>query len=221
MKKFLFPAVLAAVFVLVWTGDAFAQGRFGVMGGINFSKIEAQSINRSSMTKFHAGVTYQLKLPLGFSIQPALLYNVKGAKLGGVNYEGAGMNNDLTVGYIEIPVSVQWGPDLLLFRPFLDITPYIGYGLHNRISANVPGIETQSLVNVWDSAALNRFEYGIGVGIGLEIWKFQLIGRYNWNLGSLYDLKADIDAGGFNQAVRNIMSNSNFGGFTLTAALLF
>ena len=220
MKRFFIAAALTAVLAAAGVSDASAQGRFGVMGGINFSKAEISSLNRGPMTKYHVGLTYQLKLPLGFAIQPALLYSVKGAKLGGIEYGDGAMVNDLSVGYLEVPVSVQWGPDLLLFRPFLDVTPYIGYGLHNKLSADFPNQDTQNLTNSWASSSLRRFEYGIGVGIGLEIWKFQVIGRYIWNLGSLYDLNTDIGSG-INQAVRNAMSGRNFGGFTLTAALLF
>ena len=58
------------------------------------------------------------------------------------------------------------------------------------------------------------------MGIGLEIWKFQVIGRYNWNFGSLMDFKSDID-GGVGSALKNTFERGKFGGFTLTAAILF
>jgi hypothetical protein len=49
-------------------------------------------------------------------------------------------------------------------------------------------------------------EYGLGAGIGLDIWRFQLIGRYNWNFGPLYS------------AARN---DYNFGGVTLSLSFMF
>ena len=84
MKKIL-ALFAAAVFLMAAAGfDASAQGRFGVIGGMTFSNAERQALNRSTMNKYHVGVTYQLKLPLGLSIQPSLMYHVKGAKLGDV-----------------------------------------------------------------------------------------------------------------------------------------
>lgn len=217
-----FLAAVAVLFSLC-RPDASAQGRFGVIGGMTFFNAERQSLNRSTMNKYHVGVTYQLKLPLGLSIQPALMYHVKGAKLGDV-IPGAEFNNtcDLTVGYLELPVSLQWGPDLLLFRPFLDVTPFIGYGLNNRMDAFIEDLRPSDPVrNDWSE--LNRWEYGLGVGVGIEIWKFQVIGRYNWNFGSLYghdDIsEPDISLVGM---MREAFSRGhNLGGFTLSVSLLF
>ena len=223
MKKIL-ALFAAAVFLMTAAGfDASAQGRFGVIGGMTFSNAERQALNRSTMNKYHVGVTYQLKLPLGLSIQPSLMYHVKGAKLGDV-IPGAEVTNtsDLTIGYLELPVSLQWGPDLLLFRPFLDVTPYIGYGLNNRMDAYIENLRPSDPVkNDWSE--LNRWEYGLGVGVGIEIWKFQVIGRYNWNFGSLYTRD---DASEPDMSLVGIMREAfsrghNLGGFTLTVSLLF
>ena len=224
MKRILVILLLsAAAFLVLPASSASAQGRFGVIGGMTFSTAEQQSLNRSTMNRYHVGVTYQLKLPFGFSIQPALQYHVKGAKLGGV-IRDTDLNNtcDLTIGYLELPVSVQWGPDLLLFRPFLDVTPYIGCGLNNRMDAYIENFRPRDPVrNDWTE--LNRFEYGLGVGVGIEIWKFQVIGRYNWNFGSLY---ARDDASEPDFSLVGIMREAfskgrNLGGFTLTLSLLF
>ena len=126
-----------------------------------------------------------------------------------------GQDFNIRMSYLELPVSLQWGPDLLVFRPFLDVTPYIGYAIGNRMSA--AGVEVEGR-NQW--AGLNRFEYGIGLGIGLEIWRFQVIGRYNWNLGPLSNADAAMQ-GGFVPFINSAFSQSNFGGFTLSLAILF
>lgn len=222
MKKLL--TLLAAILtVAAFCSESFAQGRFGIMGGANFSKLNVETIKSEALTRYHVGITYQLKLPLGFSIQPSLLYQVKGGTLGSEETADAKSSADITVGYLELPVSFQWGPDLLLFRPFVDVTPFVGYGLNNKITFDATtGVDQVSLAykNKWDSQSLKRFEYGIGLGIGLEIWKVQVIGRYNWNLGSLYDIKESASEG-FTQVVKDAVANKNFGGFTITASILF
>lgn len=207
--------VFLACALMAFAGhDVLAQSRFGVMGGINFSTSNIKDINKGTMTQWHAGVTYKLDLPLGFSLQPSLLYNVKGAKVG-----AADTRFDLSMGYLELPVSVQWGPDLLLFRPFLDVTPYIGYALNNKVTGDM------DFRNDWKNVTLNRLEYGLGLGIGLEIWRFQVIGRYNWNFGSLYDAKAMYDniqdAPDTSVKIKEAFSGNNFGGITLSVAFMF
>ena len=186
MKRIIFISALVLSLAAAGLTDAAAQLRFGITGGATFSKLSKETLNTKNMTQYQAGLPMQVNLPRGFSIQPSLIYNVKGSKFSVPDGPGTA---DLSVGYVEVPVSIQWGPDLLLFRPFVDVTPYVGYGVNNRISAS--GMDTQK--NVWDSYGINRWEYGLGAGIGLEIWKIQVIGRYNWNFGSLSDLKADGD----------------------------
>ena len=213
MKKIFSAAFLALALMFAGMADSSAQIRYGVIGGATFSKLSNTDLLGENMTQYHAGATVQVKLPLGFSIQPSLIYNVKGSKVGLPDVPDS-PPADFTVGYLELPVSVQWGPDLLVFRPFLDVTPYIGYALNNQLS----GAGLSSQTNSW--TGLNRFEYGLGVGIGLELWRFQVIGRYNWSFGSLADAAEDMQDG-FGPYVRQAFSASNFRGITLSLAFLF
>ena len=122
------------------------------------------------------------------------------------------------MGYLEVPVSLQWGPDLLIFRPFVDVTPYVGYALSNDLKADIAG-----LVNITDSSweGKQRFEYGLGIGGGIDVWKLRLIARYNWNFGSLYnvdgwdDVKESIKIDDLNA------ESPNFGGVTVTLSYFF
>ncbi len=219
MKKTL--ALAISIAAILWTSVSIdAQNRCGVIGGFSFSQA-SEVANRGTMTRYSAGVTYQFRLPAGFSIQPSLLYHSKGVRAGNVN---TGANMDLTVGYLELPVSFQWGPDLLLFRPFLDVSPYIGVGLHNKMSCKgAAAPESFTEKNIWQTAGVARMEYGVGVGIGVEIWRFQIIGRYNWNFGSLYKENDNIDTS--SQATW-FMENAfgeggNFRGLTLSVSFLF
>ena len=141
---------------------------------------------------------------MGFSIQPSLIYQVKGAKT-----EVLTIDSEIKVGYLELPVSFQWGPDLLLFRPFVDVSPFVGYGLNTSNWSELTG----EVKNAWDYG--NRWEYGIGLGGGLEIWKLQVVARYNWDFAPFVKPEAFAQ---FGQAVKESMK---FGGVTLSLALLF
>lgn len=200
-------AVIMAA-VLSFCVSAEGQSRWGVMGGANFSTtVKIENISIETLTRFHAGLTYRVDLPLGFSFQPSLLYSVKGAAV-----DGQLQDVDFSVGYLEFMPSVQWGPDFLIFRPFLDVSPFVGYGLNTKVKTE---INKEAFQN-----SLNRLEYGVGVGVGLDIWRIQVIGRYNWNFGGL--IAAKEGDGLFNeQLLKEAMQGANYGGFTLTAAILF
>lgn len=202
MKRFLMVAFVSLVTLICSVGTA-AQNRFVVSGGLNFSTSNVKEISKETMTQYHAGIGYKWDMALGFAFQPSLLYSVKGAAAGDDI-----SSVDFSVGYLEFMPSFQWGPDLLLFRPYLDLSPYVGYGLNTK--ASLPEFKD----------ALNKFEYGVGLGVGIEIWRLQIVGRYNWNFGTI---ASTVKGEGVlnNSSIQEAFGESNLGGITLTASILF
>lgn len=202
MKK-LITALAAAM--MLFSVQAYAGGKFGITGGMNFNSAKIKDVKMDAQVGWNVGLAYNLDLPLGFSLQPSLVYSQKGVLIG-----TDAVNVKQSVGSINLPVSVQWGPDLLVARPFIDVTPYVGYSLVNKIEAEVPGITVGDKGN-------NAFEYGLGVGAGLDVWKLQVIVRYNWNFGVLGSLKdfTDIELGDLNS------DNEKFGGVSVHLAFFF
>lgn len=202
MKR-LFATVVAALALCCISASA--QAKWGVTAGLNFNTSKFSEIDVKAKTGWSAGATCLVDLPLGFSIQPSLLYHQKGANI----------TNEIAqnMGFIELPVSVQWGPDLLVFRPFLDVTPYIGYALSNEVTTSLADFKFSS----WQGK--ERFECGLGIGAGINVWKLQLIARYNWNFGSLYNVEGWDD---IKSELKGLSAeNENFGGVTLSLAFLF
>lgn len=201
MKRIL--VVIALCVMTFWSAHNSAARGFGITGGASF--VGLKDVNQGSATGYHAGLTYQFKLPLGFAIQPSVLYHMKGSVVRDAYENGASL--DLKTGFVEVPVSFQWGPDLILFRPFLDVTPFVGYGLSSGIS--------------WE--VLNRLEYGLGVGLGVDLWRLQVIGRYNWNFGPLLNSQGELPSG--EHVMTNVESSlfggNNYDGVTLTVAFIF
>ena len=206
MKKLL--VVLAAL--LLTSAAVSAKGGFGVTAGFNTNAAKIQDVSLDSRYGWNAGITYQLNLPLGFSVQPALLYTQKS---GAVAITGLGILNELvsgsvyqSVGSLSVPVSVQWGPDLIVARPFLDVTPYVGYALTNKIKAVDPDIEgvTEGEMGL---------DYGIGLGAGINVWKLQAIVRYNWNFGTMGNLE--------NFVGMETLKNTVYGGLSVNVAYFF
>ena len=193
--------VIALCVMTFWGSTTLMAGDFGVIAGASFTGIKEISVSKT--TGYHAGITYKFRLPVGFAIQPSLLYSVKGAAAGDDI-----SSVDFSVGYLELMPSFQWGPDLLLFRPYLDLSPYVGYGLNTK--ASIPEFKD----------TLNKFEYGVGLGVGIEIWRLQIVGRYNWNFGTIASTVKGEGALN-NSSIQEAFGESNLGGITLTASILF
>lgn len=191
MKKIILAAALFLMSLCF--GGSMSAGNFGVLGGANFHTYHPKDIGAQTLTQWHAGLTYKFHLPLGFQIQPTVLYNVKAAT---VSQEPV----DLSVGYLELMVPVQWGIDLILFRPFIEASPFAGYGLNSW----------GDLRSIWDKDG-GRWEYGVGLGGGLQIWRFQINARYNWNFGDIIP-KA---------STRGLFEKADFNGVTLSLAYFF
>ena len=107
----------------------------------------------------------------------------------------------------EVPIQLQWGPDLVAFRPYGFVEPFIGY----QVSANGKG-EAKSF-----NDQLQKTEYGMSLGAGLDIWKIQVSAKYFWNFGSVY--KSDISKTG--STIGGILDGNNFNGFAISAAIFF
>lgn len=203
MKRFL---IAVASLLLICSIQASAQG-FGVTAGMNFNSTKIEDVRTDAKAGWNIGVTYGLDLPLGFSVQPSLVFIQKAADYSPVDAVTALQK----VSSINIPVSVQWGPDLIVARPFIDVTPYLGYSMSNKLKGNLAGIVKG------ETSLANAFEYGVGLGAGLNVWKLQAIVRYNWNfgtLGKLSDFK-DLQIGDFKTG------NETFGGISVSVAFFF
>ena len=217
MKRFLM--VIALCVMTFWSSaDSIARG-FGVTVGassMNFDEVKA-----GSFANYHAGLTYKFDLPLGFSIQPSVQYHLRGSVV-----EEAITNKtplDYQNGYVEVPVSLQWGPDLILFRPYFDVTPFVGYTIINPISKDTIIDDALDIYNnkTWDG--LDRLQYGVGVGFGVELWKLQIVGRYNWGFGTLIDAEGNLpDKDGIISDIQNtVMTGKDYSGVTLSVSFMF
>ena len=190
MKNILTIALSCVMLVVVPAmSEAASRGhaRVGVTAGFTSSSANPRNWDASSLSRFHAGLSAQLPIALGFAIQPALLYQAKGTKFGSPVEEGVEATTDVNanIGYLEIPVQIQWGPDLVAFRPYVFAEPFVGYGLTAKARSSEGGVSIKT--NSFREAGLARWEYGLGVGAGIDIWKLQAAVKYYWNFGSLYN----------------------------------
>ena len=220
MKKLVFAAAIVAA--TVFCTDASAQrynsARVGLMGGFTSSSTSIKNADSKSVSLYHIGVTAEIPLLGGFAIQPALLYQVKGMSADKINIssipESIG-SLETKVGYLEVPVQVQWGLDLLAFRPYVFAEPFVGF----RVGQNTKGEVAGKLKD-----DLKKVEYGLGLGAGVDVWRLQLSVRYFWNFGKIYDKDGNVGPIGdtVKDAVKDAVNNgNNFNGVMVSAAFFF
>lgn len=172
MKKL--TVLLAAVLMVFSSTIARADGGFLIKAGITAQSIgELKNSGLSAIkgaTRWEAGVGYQTGTFSGFAFQPELLYKAKG-----VTFDD---NTKCTMSYLELPVNIQWGIDLLIARPFVFISPFIGVNLGSNFNK-------ASLDSEFFKDAVKKIEGGFGVGLGVDISKFQVTAKYNWDFGGV------------------------------------
>lgn len=208
MKKFLLVAV-----ALISGISAYAQ--FGIMAGLTSSATDIKSavvdVQSKNINQYHVGITY--KLPIGnvFAIQPSLIYTMKGQKLEEV-ITGYKMNLQYKTGYLELPVQLQAGVNVLnILRIYGIAEPFVGYALSNTV---MDGGNKLELKDAWENVK-NRLEYGVGLGLGVEVIKhIQVSARYFWNLGDVYQGLNVGDA-------LSVVSSSKCNGIIASVAYIF
>jgi len=161
--------------ILVMAGNVDAKIRVGLKGGLNFSSLSITNLSFENRTGWHIGGALNIGLPFGITLQPELLYNSKGAN-GALSVESGShiivKDKNTSIGYIEVPVDLQWGLKLPLLRPYISLTPYMSYALNSGISMGD--------IRKWDG--------GIGLGAGIDIWKLQVSVRYFWGFGKVSNI---------------------------------
>ena len=220
MKKFVFAAAVVAA--MVFCTDASAQrynsARVGLMGGFTSSSTSIKDADSKSVSLYHIGVTAEIPLLGGFAIQPGLLYQVKGVsadKFNSIPISKSLESFETKVGYLEVPVQVQWGLDLLAFRPYVFAEPFVGF----RVGQNTKGEIAGKLKD-----DLKKVEYGLGLGAGVDVWRLQLSVKYFWNFGKIYDKDGNVGPIGdtVKDAVKDAVNNgNNFNGVMVSAAFFF
>ena len=213
MKKLF---VIAALFASMAVASA---QQFGVKGGLTLSTMNGASNPKEnkSMVLYEAGILYKADLGAGFAIQPGLAYQVKGAPLK--------QSNDVQskTGFVELSLGAQWGPDLLAFRPYVFVEPFIGYGVTGNENLTVSGtsISVENINKALQENAKNKLEYGVGAGLGLEIASHvQLSCQLFRNFGKLYK-DSELDSGTLKDIKASYKDLKSYQGVKFTLAILF
>lgn len=213
-----------------------ASANIGIVAGIATPSAGLNGISEDfkalSIDQYHAGVVYRIGLPLGFSVVPGLIYNMKGATLAN-NLEHEDVIHDFVIetktGYLELPVQLRWGMDGSILGIFAFAEPFVGYAVNSETKALAVQDALQAVLGEFNDfhagegkwQSKNRLEYGAGFGAGIKVFKkIELTGKVFWNMGNLYNEKNDI-AHPTIQSVYDTIKDHKSSGFVISTILYF
>ena len=156
----------AAVLILPQT--AAADVRFGIKGGANIANVNGNFSDELSDWKstvgFCAGVFLELNLGRILTIQPEVLYTVKGADSG---------TGKLKFDYIEIPVLLKVRIPTGSIHPFIFAGPAFGFNL-------------KALIEGYEISDMPAADYSAVLGGGLQLGRsIHIDVRYTMGLQKL------------------------------------
>lgn len=173
MKKLILSLALVASAA---AANAQTTTRFGIKAGANYTKFSGDNLGNIEY-KFGAvgGLAANIGLSESLSIQPELLYSMKGAEL-----KDAPLNDyNFKLNYLELPI---------LFRytlndgkgPFVQAGPQIGYLLNSKLSDG-DGDEIKI-----DNDSFQKMELGYAAAIGYQTeMGLSIEGRFNGGINSI------------------------------------
>lgn len=163
--------------------------RFGVKAGINISDFRGNDVEGLGelldwKTGFCGGVFASYAVNDWFSLQPELLYSMKGMKLGLFTESFLTFSLD----YIEIPVlAVAKLPVQSKLKPFVYGGPVIGFNV--RSEAGVTVFDEDFSADLSEYVATTEFSLAFGAGINIAIAgrEMTLEGRYVPGLTNVFE----------------------------------
>ena len=186
--------ILVGFILIATTVAAFGQIKTtGITGGLNFTTLGGSNApNVSIITHYATGVFIEINVPLlPISIQPEVLYSVKGSKIGPNAVPLANdilSPNKVTTSYIDIPILVKYYLSSPVIKPFIFVGPSIGFLVSAKEEATSLGLETNQENEIDVKNQTTSIDFGAVVGVGakipLVVVNLTLDARYNFGFTS-------------------------------------
>lgn len=182
MRKLLIT--LAFAFILSGLYAQQKPFRFGIKGGINYIHLENYGGGYYSdfepLPGWSAGALFQYTRGgfLNYSIVPEIMYTVSNTDAD-LLYVTDCLS---TIQTIDIPVNFKLGLQLSkIFRPYVLGNIYGSY----IVDYSGDFFWMLDMDKTQPDYKMNRFYFGVSAGMGFDIWKFQVEGKYRWNLNRI------------------------------------
>lgn len=188
MKTILKTSFLAIALLIGVVANAQEQPlTFGVKAGVNLSNFSGSGVEGTdAKIGFNVGVTVDYALTSDVFLLSGLEFTTKGAKISYLEDLGEfdiDAKSTFNVTYLQLPVHIGYK---LAVSDGLNLNfhagPYVAYGIggkvKNKVEGNVAGLDLEDLdlsnadVDMFgDKGVANRFDFGLGLGVGAEFGK--------------------------------------------------
>ena len=185
MKKITLPALLLAAAV----GAANAQQAptiVGFRGGVTLSSYTGNASAAEYKTGYHGGVIFKLPVNNLLSIQPELLYSMKGARRS-ENSNGYSESYDETLHYVDVPVLAKITTVQGLF---FEVGPQLGVLLAARGDVALAGPNGSRKASGSVKADFKDLDLGYALGLGFQVPDSPLLLGVRYN-GGLINIAKD------------------------------
>jgi hypothetical protein len=151
----------------------------GLIGGVNLASLSGADVSSDmkSMTAYAAGLYVEINIPGPLSIEPEVLYSIKGAKADLARYTITD-----TYTYVDIPVLLKYFLPIPVVRTYLYAGPSYSILLSAKVKTEGSTV-TNSEVDVKDATAPT--DLGAVVGLGVGFAGLRVDARYNFGLSTV------------------------------------
>ncbi|MBK6934575.1 MAG: PorT family protein [Bacteroidales bacterium] len=168
----------------------FAQNlSLGIKAGLNLSNVISKDDD----------ITYSedLNMLIGFHANPFIEYSFSNlfSLEGGISLQSKGYSDKediyktrMFLLYLDIPINAKFSFDLGKADIYCYAGPYIGFGLSGSEKVLVDSEVRYDYTIDWGSDTkddLKRVDYGLNIGVGLDISNFLIGVNYSWGLADI------------------------------------
>ncbi len=189
--------VLIAMSVLTITTNLYSQ-RMTVKGGLNlatvgYSYFDGEEESLKMNPGINLGITAEFKIAKPLAIETGLIFSTKGFKLA-QDYSEMGetykLNLKYNLYYIDVPLNLKGSFNIGKVKVYGTAGPYLGIGLigSGKYEETYNG-KTESDKDIFDleNEGIKRLDYGLNVGMGVEIKAIQIGVNYGYGMQNLIE----------------------------------
>jgi hypothetical protein len=187
--------ITVLLFAVITTTSVQAQFNLGMRAGFNLTNITEKfndykptDVKYVYISGFQIGLVSEWTVSGTFAIQPTVLFTTYGGRKKGIDFDG---KYTRYVNYLQIPINALYKMNLGRTKLFLQGGPYLSYALSgkykwvNNFDWYDSGEQEITFGYNHDEAMMRPFDFGLGIGAGIQFNNFQVGLGYNLGLANL------------------------------------
>jgi len=183
MKNCLKVLFTAAVLLVSVNSYALLPVSLGVKGGMNLSNFSGDLDHTSTKVGFNAGLVIDIDLPLtNLGLTTGVEFTTKGAKIDKKHLMNTDKDVTFNAMYLQLPIHANYKISVApATKVVFHAGPYFAYGIGGKTKIDGDKYDT------FDDDNMKRFDFGLGLGAGVQVWKFGVDLGWDFGLTNISD----------------------------------